>query len=68
MGALNGWRGIAEWLRSSDSDWFHDDAVLGCLPVAEVDELLVDYGLEASPANRRTIGRMIDESLTVAAR
>jgi len=63
MATLNGWAGVRSWLRSSDSDWFHDDAVLGCLPVYEAEELLLDFGIEATPAALRQLGRAIDESL-----
>lgn len=60
---LNGWAGVRAWLRSSDSDWFHDDAVLGALPESEAEELLLDYGIPATRENLKRLGRELDASL-----
>lgn len=59
----NGWTGIRRWLRTSDSDWFHDECVLGSLAKYEAEELLLDYGIEVSRDNLRRLGREVNESL-----
>lgn len=59
----NGWNGVRAWLRTSDSDWFHDEAVLGGLPQYEAEELLLDFGISATPEALRQLGREIDASL-----
>jgi hypothetical protein len=59
----SGWQGVRGWLRTSDSDWFHDEAVLGGLPLYEAEELLLDYGIRPTADNLRRLGRELDESL-----
>jgi hypothetical protein len=58
------WRDVDAWLRTSDAHQFVDDAVLGCLPTYEADELLTDYGIPADQDTRRRLARMIDAALT----
>jgi len=60
---MNGWKGVRAWLRSSDSDWFHDEAVLGGLPVYEAEELLLDFNIPATAANLSQLGREVNASL-----
>lgn len=57
------WAALDRWLRSSDAHWFVDDAVLGGLPVYAVDEALEDYGITATPENRRQVGYLVDAAI-----
>lgn len=59
-----GWAELEAWLRSSDGGRLVDDAVLGCLPAWEADELLEEYGLPVTAATRRELGRLIDRLVT----
>ena len=49
---------LRKWLRSSDADWFLDDAVLGCLSTNIVLEVAEDYGVSV-----RDVGREINVAL-----
>lgn len=60
----HGWSGLRSWLRISESDWFHDEAMMGTLPRYEAEELLADFGIEVTLANLKQLGREIEEALT----
>lgn len=57
------WTGLADYLRSSDAYDVLDDAVLGCLPVSTVAEILADYGIAHTVEASRRFGRMIDDAI-----
>lgn len=57
------WEQVREWLGTSDSDWFHDEAVMGSLPRYEAEELLLDFGIPATKDNLAQLGREINASL-----
>ncbi|MEZ5101985.1 MAG: hypothetical protein R3C15_19725 [Thermoleophilia bacterium] len=57
------WTGLARYLRSSDADDVLDDAVLGCLPVSTVAEILADYGIAHTIDAARRFARMLDDAI-----
>jgi hypothetical protein len=57
------WSALRRWLRTSDADWFLDDAVLGAVELATAQEILVDYGVEPCPESYRQLGREINAAL-----
>ena len=59
----NGWTGVRAWLRTAESDWFHDEVVLGGLPTYEAEELLLDFAIPATRTNLQQLGREVDASL-----
>jgi hypothetical protein len=66
MTRRNRWEVLQAWIASPDGDWFVDAAVLGFLPAYEADEVLEDYGLEASTENRRELARRVDAAAVAA--
>ena len=57
------WGNVKAWLRTSNADWFLDEAVLGGLPLYEAEELLVDFHIPATKANLKQLGVEVDAAL-----
>jgi hypothetical protein len=57
------WRAVRSYLESPDAYDVLDDAVLGCLQLAVVDEVLSDYFDAPSRVEFKRFGVLLDEVL-----
>lgn len=61
MGATftGGWPQIEAWLNSDDAEWMIVSAMLGDLSSHEVEEVMLNAGLEWTSENRREFRRLL---------
>jgi hypothetical protein len=57
------WADLRVWLNGRNGEWFVDDAVYGSLPTHTTQEILEDFGIAWTKANRKRLWREIDRVL-----